>query len=436
MTPIDAARSRAGSGAGAGCKAALAAGLAGAALLTAGPAAADVRVIGDDEHELRLGAYASQFSLFSHIGYEAGGFVPQDLASNAALLRLEWSARLGPRWTFVLHDRFFWLMSNQTSADGTGVGLGSSIPPRRSIDLESHLVDASGASLTHDLDRLALSHQSPIGDLTLGRQAISWGTASVFTINDLWSRFGPFELDTSQKRGVDALRLLSYPLEGGELDLVLVDRGGLDEGNARDLSGGARLAWSQGATDHYVGLAKNYRRLLLLGGTTVDLDVFTARLEAQVRFSFSPGRVEPLVTAGVDYQGPTSSLAFEYHFSSPGITDRADYARELVFEPDPELARGDRYFAGEHYVAATGTYNPWVDLQLGGAVIANVLDPSAIFVPSISYAISQNVSAALGAYIGAGNEPNLVLGAEPTLKVDSEFGMVGTVGYFQITGYM
>lgn len=413
-----------------------AAGLAVAAALAAHPAGADVRVIGDDDHELRLGAYASQFSLFSHIGYEAGGFVPQDLANNAALLRLEWSARLGQRWTLVLHNRFFWLLSNQTSAEGSGVGLGSSIPPRRSLDLESSVIDADGASLRHDIDRLALTYQSPLGDVTLGRQAISWGTASVFTVNDIWSRFGPFELDTSQKRGVDALRVLSYPIEGGELDIVVVDRGGLDDGEARDLSGGARLAWSQGVMDHYVGLAKNYRRLLLLGGSTVDFDVFTARLEAQLRIAFSPSRVEPLLTAGIDYQGPKTSAALEYHFSSPGITDRASYARELVFAPDPELLRGDRYFAGEHYLAATGTYNPWVDLQLGGAIITNLLDPSAIFVPSITYALSQNVSAALGAYIGAGNEPNLVLGSEPTLKIDSEFGMVGTTGYFQISGYM
>jgi len=33
-------------------------------------------------------------------------------------------------------------------------------------------------------------------DVTLGRQAITWGVAKLFPSADLWSQFSPFELDT------------------------------------------------------------------------------------------------------------------------------------------------------------------------------------------------------------------------------------------------
>lgn len=121
------------------------------------------------------------------------------------------------------------------------MGLGSSIVPRRSLNLTSKWVDTEGLSLTHDLDLFALSNFSPIADFTLGRQAITRGASSLFSVADVWTQFSPYKLDTSQKRWVDGIRALGCPFEDGEIDLVVVDRGGLEKGNFKRLSRGAKL---------------------------------------------------------------------------------------------------------------------------------------------------------------------------------------------------
>lgn len=403
----------------------------------AAPAVAAVNVFETEHAALRFGAYASNFSLLSRREDEAARAIAPTFGGNAALLRLEWEANLGQSVNLVIHDRFFWLASTLVAEDGTALGLGSTIPPQRSLQLQSYLFDESGASLTHDLDRLALSVRSSLGDFTVGRQAITWGMGNIFMPNDIWSRFGPFELDTSQKRGVDAMRVMTYPAEGSELELVLVDRGGLERGSARDLSGGVRVGWSEGTVDYYLGVAKNYERALALMGSTVDFDIFTARAEVQARASLSDVRYEsPLLSLGVDYQGSKGSAVLEYYFNGPGTTRRASYARELLVAPDAEIVRGDRYFIGKHYVGALATYAPLVEMQLTAAVTVNLVDPSAVLAPSLAYNFSQEVSGSLGAYVGIGRQPRLPAEDMDALELGSEFGYLGVTYYFQLSGFI
>lgn len=400
------------------------------------PAAAAVNLVEGESTEVRFGVYASNFSLFSRPDYQAADLIPQSFGANASLLRLEWSGGFGKGVSFVLHNRFFWSTSSLPAAEsGTGLGLGSSIAPQRSLDLESSVFDEGGSSLTHDLDRFAVTVQSTLGDFTLGRQAITWGIGSIFTPNDIWSRFSPFELDTSQKRGVDAVRLLTYPADESELEVVLVDRGGLDDGRTRDVSAGIRVGWSGGAIDYYVGLAKNYEQALAMVGSTVDFDTFTARVEAQLRASTTGLRYDlPFATLGLDYQDAKASASLEYYFNGPGTVRAEEYARELLLAPDEEVARGDRYFVGRHYLGALASYSPIVELQLGAAATVNLLDPSAMLVPSLTYFFSQDVLGSLGAYVGVGEGP--ILGDPGGFQLGSEFGFLGTTYYFQLSGVM
>lgn len=400
------------------------------------PAAAAVDLLGGEGGGLRFGVYASNFSLFSRRDYQATDLIPQSFGANASLLRLEWSGALGESVSFVLHNRFFWSTASVPATEkGSGLGLGSSIAPRRSLDLESSVIDEGGAALTHDLDRFAVTIQSSLGDFTLGRQAITWGVGSIFTPNDIWSRFSPFELDTSQKRGVDAVRLLTYPGAESELEVVLVDRGGLDEGRARDLSAGIRVGWSGGSIDYYIAVAKNYEHAVAMVGSTVDFDTFTGRVEAQLRASTTELRYDlPLATLGLDYQSTKASASLEYHFNGPGTAQADEYARELLLAPDEEVARGDRYFVGRHYLGVLASYNPIVELQLGAAATVNLVDPSAMLVPSLTYFFSQDVLGAIGAYVGVGDGPTL--GRAEGIELGSEFGFLGTTYYFQMSGLL
>ena len=165
------------------------------------------------------------------------------------MIRLKWLVDVGGWLRLNVHNR---LQSQYSSSDGGGrrdvLGFGVSAVPGRSLDLETTLVDEDHLRVWHDLDRLAVTIYSDVVDLTIGRQAITWGISNLFPIADLWAQFSPFELDTEEKPGLDAIRALMYPAEGVELDAVIADRGA-----SRDLSAGIRATVELRMADVYVG---------------------------------------------------------------------------------------------------------------------------------------------------------------------------------------
>ena len=60
----------------------------------------------------------------------------------------------------------------------------------------------------HELDRLAATLSVRNLDFTFGRQAITWGTGRFWQPTDLFSPFGPLQVDREFKAGNDAARLV------------------------------------------------------------------------------------------------------------------------------------------------------------------------------------------------------------------------------------
>jgi len=95
--------------------------------------------------------------------------------------------------------------------DESAVGFGVSVIPGRRWDLSTQFVEQDRLRVWHDIDRLSLTWYSDFADITAGRQAITWGISNVYPVADLWAQFSPFELDTEEKPGIDAVRILKYP---------------------------------------------------------------------------------------------------------------------------------------------------------------------------------------------------------------------------------
>ena len=398
--------------------------------LAAPPVAAEQSLVETESFNLRLGGYAGSFSSYQWTGYDTAGLTPEHTGVNAGVLRLEWKAGLTDNVALDVQNRFFWNIAPSASASTGLVGLGSTVPPQRTVDLRSVLVDEPGVLVEHDVDRLALSFFTPVADVTVGRQAVTWGNSSLFTVADLWTQFSPFELDTSQKRGVDALRVLGYPADGLEVEAIVVDRGDLE-----NLSGGARAAWTLDRGDYYLGAGRNYDTVWGLMGFAVDLDDFRGHSEIALPYSEDRHQLDaPRLTVGIDYFSTRVTALLEYHFNGPGVVDPAQYLTALSSDA---VARGERYFVGKHYVGATVAYLPWADLvTLSLTGIANVTDPSLLVSPALMYAISQNVTASLGAYVGVGEEPAFDLTSPTPVTIGSEFGLYPNVIFLQLAGFI
>lgn len=409
-----------------------------ACVLVPATASAELNLVDADALRLDLGAYVGSFSAYQTTPYETAGVLPDSTGTNAAVLRFEWKAGLGDNVTLDVQNRFFWSVSNRSNRLGS-FGLGSTVPPDRTLDLRSTIVDENGVLLEHDLDRLAINIFTSVADITVGRQAVTWGNSTIFTVADLWTQFSPFELDTSQKRGVDAIRVLGYP-GGFEVEAIVVDRGE----DVEDLSGGFRVGWTLDRGDYYAGLAKSYERVWTLMGMAVDLGSIRGHGEIALPFGLEistdepPGLERPRLTIGADWFASSKFTAFaEYHYNGPGTADPDQYLNELQ---SPALARGERYFIGKHYAGLAAAYLPMEDtLTLALSTVANITDPSVLVSPSLAYQISQNATATLGGYFGAGDYPEIAFDpANPaitTFNVFSEYGLYGHVYFLQLAGY-
>jgi hypothetical protein len=406
--------------------------LAAVLTLTLGSAAsarAGQSLIEGERARLSLGGYAFTLGGVQRLRFALGPGAPDPppadhLGLAATVLRLEWKADLGEHVTVEVHQRGY-LRTSSEVLSGAKLGLGVSTAPRRTVDLRSVAYDDDRLLLEHDVDRAAVHASLGDVDVTAGRQAITWGFASLFRVADLWTAFSPFELDTSQKRGVDALRALYSRSRRLEIEGLVCDRGSL-----RDLSAGLRAFTSLSSVDAYLAFTKQWRELIALAGAEATLGSFKLHAEVAAPYDLDAGEQSlPRSSLGMDWFRAGLTLSLEGHYNGSGVSHAADYAAHLL--TSPIVARGESYFLGRWYAGAAAGWKISELFQVGLTVLGNLQDPSAVLAASLTYAISQETALSLGAYQGLGDKP--VIAAAPELR--SEFGAVGGLYYVTLSAY-
>ena len=339
---------------------------------------------------------------------------------------MKWMLRVGEKTLLEVHDRLQTQVSSNPSGLGSSVaGFGVSVVPGRSLDLSTSLIDKDRVRAWHDIDRLSLTHYSGVGDITVGRQAITWGVSNLFPVVDLWTQYSPFELDQEEKPGIDALRILSYPLPGLELDMVVADRGSAD-----DLSAGIRASLDLPWADLHLAGGKFWNEILGVAGISAPVGRWKLRAEAVLPYDLDEDDAElPRATLGVDLLGGETMFSGEYHFNGIGVRDTDSYTDAL---DDPRFARGETYYLGRHYLGGLGSWSPGNDrLSLTFSAMANLQDGSTIVTPILTYDFGQETRVSIGGLISSGNVPEL--GDVPVLR--SEYGMYGDLLFTRMSIY-
>ncbi len=347
---------------------------------------------------------------------------------HSDVVRLKWQLRAGDRWLLDVHSRIQMTVSSADGGGGGAVsGFGVSAVPGRSVDLETIWVKGERLRAWHDIDRLALTVYSDAADVTVGRQAVTWGLSLLFPTADLWTRFSPFELDAVEKPGTDALRILTYPASGVELDAVIAD-GGASSG----VSMGIRASWSVAVADVYGAVGRLWNEAVVLGGVAWPFDSWTLRAEALSARDLGEERwFDPRVTVGIDRLGSRTALSAEYHYNGIGAPEPSGYLDRLRGE---SFSRGESYFLGRHFLGglASRTLDEESRIRLAASVLVNLGDPSAVLLPSLSWDVGTSVRLAVGGLLGLGAEPEWAVRV-PALE--SEFGTYGTLGYAEASVY-
>lgn len=397
--------------------------------LLATPERSDAQIVltESERFSLQLSGYVRSLTGIHDAGYEPPA---SDRRSgfHGDVIRLKWRAGLGDGFVLDVHDRVQAQVSSSTTGFGSSVaGLGVSASPGRSIDLESVWIDDDRLRVAHDVDRLALTAYTSVADITLGRQAITWGTSLLFPVVDLWAQFSPFELDTEEKPGVDAVRVLAYPRSGLEVDAVVADRGSRD-----DVSAGVRATWSLPSADVYGAAGRLWEEALAAGGVTWLFDTWTVRTEAVVSRDLEEDRwLTPRATVGLDWIRTDLTVSAEYHLNGLGASDPAGYLGVLQGE---RFARGESYYLGRHYLggAVSWALDDQQRMRLAGSALVNLTDPSGAFLPALSWDVGQSTRLSLGALFAFGKEPAFE-GSVPRIR--SEYGTYGNLGYAQGSVY-
>lgn len=402
-----------------------------AALLVVQPAATQATFRDGHGTALSLDGYVRAITLLHDRGFDLpieGDALPaRESGSHGQVVRFKWRLE-GSRWRIELHDRFQLRITTEAAADQV-LGLGVGAEPERLVDLRTHILRRQRVRAWRDVDRLSLTvHTGPL-DLTVGRQAVTWGTATLFPVADLWAAFSPFEQDTEEKPGIDAARALLYPARGFEVDLVLAHRRSLD-----DLSVGGRVAFSGAGADLWVGAGKFWRQLMVMGGVTRLSDQSRWRAEAVVPWNMDDESFQqPRFTVGIDWIGGGRLLAVEYHHNGIGRPEAERYGESLA---DPRFLRGESYYVGRHYGGVMGSWSPDAQdrLTLALNTLANLGDGSVALTPSLRYDVGQSARLSVGALLSFGDTPLLSPGP-PFVRPRSEFGLYGDALFTMLAIY-
>ncbi|MGD8276849.1 MAG: hypothetical protein PVH00_02430 [Gemmatimonadota bacterium] len=395
------------------------------ALAAAAPAAAQISLVDRSSFQLDLTGYVRTLTGIHDAGYDLPG-ATRITGFHGAVTRLKWTLTVPDRGVLTVHQRI--LASLTTSGASPVAGFGVSRTPGRAVDLSSPWIEEDRLSVMHDFDRLALTMYTPLADVTVGRQAVSWGTSSLFPVADLWSTFSPFELDTEEKPGIDAIRALGYPWPGVEVDAIVADRG------SDGTSAGARVSASLADWELWAGGGKLWNEAMAMVGVSYVGGVASIRGEAVLARDTDAGEtLDPRATLGMDFLGTTITFSAEYHYNGLGATDAGEYGARLL---SPAFARGETYFLGRHYLGAVASVSPDAQnrLNLTASVLANLRDGSLSLTPVATYDFGRSARVSVGALVSTGDPP-IIESASPLPRLRSEFGSYGELGFLRVSVY-
>ena len=271
----------------------------------------------------------------------------------------------------------------------------------------THAIDEGSRHLSvHRFDRLAIEYRDSRLAITVGRQAVSWGSGHVFQPMDLFNPFAPTAVDRDYKPGDDIL-LIERRFAHSALQLLHVARRDA-RGRAGDDSYAAMWHGIFGAREVELMAARHYRDDLL--GMTLRTPLGPAMLRTDIvgtRVSLDGDRrISGIVNIDCAFElFRRTGLVFAEYFHNDFGVDTATAALPAPLRD--RLARGELFNIMRDYLAAGATYQ-WHPLWSQSlAWIGNLNDQSSLVQTSLTYdpSDSARVQAGLVAALGgAGDE--------------------------------
>lgn len=357
-------------------------------------------------------------------GYVKSFVVAQDRISNLFIDEpLTWQSQNSARFMVEgFGERTVWQLHYEVSpvmlSRQAGVDLGTFnvvSGSYRLTDIEQSLSEPGDKNQVYqNLDRLNLQVQFDHGDLTLGRQAISFGAARMINPTDIFLPFDVRTFNTEYRNGVDAVRYQRPWGELGEVDVGLV----LGDDADRDTSAAfLQLRGNVSGKDLHFALIEYARQTLVGVGIQSAIGDTGFWFEA----AHTSGDVDYVrASMGLDYAFTENTFGqVEYHFNGAGSDQPADYLRSFNTLP---YQRGGVFLLGKEYLMPVFTWQASPLWALAAQAVVNLSDQSAFVAISAEFNAAENLYMDFGYYHFTGDDLELSPVAAPMLRAVPQLG--------------
>lgn len=319
----------------------------------------------------------------------------------------------------------------------------------RALDLDWNQRSDDDPALYSWVDRANLKLRVRKIDITLGRQAITFGQAYFWNPLDLFQTFDPRQFDRDYKPGVDALRA-DFAL-GSFSQLTLIGSVGAEAtaGAANEFSsefwssswrGSAALAHLRTTIrgwDFALQAGKVYSAHQFGIGVSGEIGPLETRLEGAYRVADDPQPLSdsidaPLVEDRLTFVlgigrwlTPELNVEAEYLFNGAGASDEAELS--LAFA---RVAAGEIQQVSEHLSGAMINYQ-FTPIVVGTfASIISLSDRSGFLQPNLTVSAASEFDVTFGAVVNWGKRPERSF--QPgAMILHSEFGSLPDTYYAQ-----
>ena len=315
----------------------------------------------------------------------------------------------------------------QQRGANTGFGIGAVPSGGEWFELEWTIEEEEHVRWLHRFDRLNVGWSPTRSmDLSVGRQAVSWGTTLFLTPADPFLPFSPSDPFRQFRGGVDAGRLRLYPGPLSSLDLVVRPT---DTAVGEELTALLRglTTWKNWELSGWGGTLYGDRAAAL--GAAGGVGGWAVRAEAVIREI--RGRVVGRGSLGLDrilqIGGRDLFIVLEYQRDGLAAAGTSEY---LDILESPEFQRGELQVLGRDEAVFQASYQLHPLWSLGGLWLWNLNDRSALLAPTFGYSAGDEVSIGGGVYFGFGKNE-----ITPERPLPSEYGLSGTTGYVSLSWF-
>lgn len=297
----------------------------------------------------------------------------------------------------------------------------------RLADLKSDVEDSNRVDVTQNLDRLNAQIHFENGDLTVGRQAITFGSARVINPMDIFIPFGLQTLNTEYRSGIDAVRYQHY-LD----DFSIIDVGVIlgEDALAKNSAAYVRTKNSINGNDLEFIVIKLEDVELYGGGLQRSLGDMGGWLET----TYISAREQSFwrSSIGVDYAFNEDVYTLvEYHYNGMG----ADNIDEYVQNSQTDLyQKMGVTVLGRHYLMPSMSLTVSPLLTVTGSLTTNMEDASSLLQVASEVSWSENQYSQFGAYKGIGKGMSRDVSSSQ-IELGSEFGATPLMLYVSYAVY-